>query len=92
MPCRRAGNDRSGRRYRDPQRAAVSDPARPPRDAESDQARTLQLISTLLALVGIIAAVIITRQITGPLRGTLAVVERIRQRRPVPGRQSHSPR
>ncbi|MDI1330959.1 MULTISPECIES: methyl-accepting chemotaxis protein [unclassified Pseudomonas] len=48
------------------------------RDAESAQARTLQLISTLLALlVGIIAAVIITRQITGPLRDTLAVVERI---------------
>ncbi len=48
------------------------------RDAESAQARTLQLISTLLALVvGIIAAVLITRQITGPLRETLAVVERI---------------
>jgi methyl-accepting chemotaxis protein len=48
------------------------------RDIESAQARTLQLISTLLALlVGIIAAVIITRQITGPLRDTLAVVERI---------------
>ena len=48
------------------------------RDAESAQARTLQLISTLLALlVGIIAAVIITRQITRPLRETLAVVERI---------------
>ncbi|MDQ3200947.1 MAG: methyl-accepting chemotaxis protein, partial [Pseudomonadota bacterium] len=48
------------------------------RDAESAQARTLQLISTLLALlVGVIAAVIITRQITGPLRDTLAVVERI---------------
>ncbi|SFW78515.1 methyl-accepting chemotaxis protein [Pseudomonas fluorescens] len=48
------------------------------RDAESAEARTLQLISTLLALlVGVIAAVIITRQITGPLRETLAVVERI---------------
>ncbi|UZE24507.1 methyl-accepting chemotaxis protein [Pseudomonas sp. B21-056] len=48
------------------------------RDAESAQARTLQLISTLLALlVGIIAAVIITRQITRPLSDTLAVVERI---------------
>ncbi|TNF80342.1 methyl-accepting chemotaxis protein [Pseudomonas sp. ICMP22404] len=48
------------------------------RDAESAQARTLQLISTLLALlVGIIAAVIITRQITRPLSETLAVVERI---------------
>ena len=48
------------------------------RDAESDNARTLQLVSTLLALlVGIIAAVVITRQITGPLRDTLAVVDRI---------------
>ncbi|MBU6961550.1 methyl-accepting chemotaxis protein [Pseudomonas sp. CVAP len=48
------------------------------RDAESTQARTLQLISTLLALlVGVLAAVIITRQITRPLRETLAVVERI---------------
>ncbi len=48
------------------------------RDAESAQARTLQLISTLLALlVGVIAAVIITRQITRPLQETLAVVERI---------------
>jgi methyl-accepting chemotaxis protein len=48
------------------------------RDAESAQARTLQLVSTLLALlVGIIAAVIITRQITRPLRETLTVVERI---------------
>ncbi|UZD96132.1 methyl-accepting chemotaxis protein [Pseudomonas corrugata] len=48
------------------------------RDAESAQARTLQLISTLLALlVGIIAAVVITRQITRPLSETLTVVERI---------------
>lgn len=48
------------------------------RDAESAQARTLQLISTLLALlVGVIAAVVITRQITRPLRDTLAVVDRI---------------
>ncbi|VVO15035.1 Methyl-accepting chemotaxis protein McpS [Pseudomonas fluorescens] len=48
------------------------------RDIESAQARTFQLISTLLALlVGVIAAVIITRQITRPLRETLAVVERI---------------
>ena len=48
------------------------------RDAESDNARTLQLVSTLLALLmGIIAAVVITRQITGPLRDTLAVVDRI---------------
>ncbi len=42
------------------------------RDIESAQARTLQLISTLLALlVGVIAAVLITRQITGPLRETM---------------------
>jgi len=48
------------------------------RDIESAQARSLQLISTLLALlVGVLAAVIITRQITRPLRETLAVVERI---------------
>ncbi|OOV98063.1 methyl-accepting chemotaxis protein [Pseudomonas sp. MF4836] len=48
------------------------------RDVESAQARSLQLISTLLALlVGVLAAVIITRQITRPLRETLAVVERI---------------
>nr|WP_085578367.1 MULTISPECIES: methyl-accepting chemotaxis protein [unclassified Pseudomonas] len=48
------------------------------RDVESAQARTLQLISTLLALlVGVIAAVIITRQITRPLQETLTVVERI---------------
>ena len=48
------------------------------RDAESAQARTLQLVSTLLALlVGIIAAVVITRQITRPLSETLTVVERI---------------
>ena len=48
------------------------------RDAESAQARSLQLISTLLALlVGVIAALIITRQITRPLQETLAVVERI---------------
>ncbi|MBV4474687.1 methyl-accepting chemotaxis protein [Pseudomonas sp. COW3] len=48
------------------------------RDLESAQARTLQLISTLLALlVGVIAAVVITRQITRPLQETLTVVERI---------------
>jgi len=48
------------------------------RDAESAEARTLQLIATLLALiVGIAAAVLITRQITRPLRQTLDVVERI---------------
>ncbi|KAF0862792.1 HAMP domain-containing protein [Pseudomonas sp. LD120] len=48
------------------------------RDVESAQARNLQLISTLLALlVGVLAAVIITRQITRPLQETLVVVERI---------------
>ncbi|MDB6144385.1 MAG: methyl-accepting chemotaxis protein [Pseudomonas sp.] len=48
------------------------------RDHDSAQARTLQLVSTLLALVfGVLAAVIITRQITGPLQQTLAVVQRI---------------
>ncbi|MBH3427002.1 methyl-accepting chemotaxis protein [Pseudomonas alkylphenolica] len=48
------------------------------RDNESAQARTLQLTATLLALlVGVLAAVIITRQITRPLRDTLAVVEKI---------------
>ncbi|XJP97170.1 methyl-accepting chemotaxis protein [Pseudomonas sp. B22129] len=48
------------------------------RDAESAQARSLQLISTLLALlVGVIAALVITRQITRPIQDTLAVVERI---------------
>ncbi len=48
------------------------------RDSESAQARTLQITATLLALlVGILAAVIITRQITRPLRETLAVVEKI---------------
>ena len=48
------------------------------RDSESAAARNLQLICTLLALIlGVLAAVIITRQITRPLRETLAVVERI---------------
>ncbi len=48
------------------------------RDAESAEARTLQLIATLLALiVGIAAALIITRQIVRPLRETMTVVERI---------------
>ena len=46
-----------------------------------EAAQHAQLVSTLLALlVGIIAAVLITRQITGPLRETLAVVERIAER------------
>jgi len=48
------------------------------RDQESAQARTLQLTCTVLALLlGIFAAVLITRQITRPLRETLTVVERI---------------
>ncbi|MGJ7547273.1 HAMP domain-containing methyl-accepting chemotaxis protein [Pseudomonas alloputida] len=48
------------------------------RDAESAQARSLQTIATLLALLaGVIAAVVITRQITRPLRDTLQAVERI---------------
>ncbi len=48
------------------------------RDAESTQARTLVLGSTLLALLlGALAAFVITRQITRPLNDTLKVVERI---------------
>ena len=48
------------------------------RDNESASANTIQLISTLLVLLfGICAAVVITRQITRPLRETLDVVERI---------------
>ena len=48
------------------------------RDNESANANTIQLVSTLLVLLfGILAAVIITRQITRPLRETLEVVERI---------------
>ncbi|CAG8868131.1 Methyl-accepting chemotaxis protein McpS [Pseudomonas fluorescens] len=48
------------------------------RDSESAEARTLQIIATLLALlVGVLAAVLITRQITRPLRETLEVVEKI---------------
>ena len=48
------------------------------RDQESAQARTLQLTCTVLALLlGIFAAIIITRQITRPLRDTLTAVERI---------------
>ncbi|MGF6394031.1 methyl-accepting chemotaxis protein [Pseudomonas plecoglossicida] len=48
------------------------------RDVESAQARSLQTIATLLALLaGVLAAVLITRQITGPLRETLKAVERI---------------
>ncbi|WP_425414205.1 methyl-accepting chemotaxis protein [Pseudomonas cremoricolorata] len=48
------------------------------RDSESAQARTLQIGATLLALLfGIVAAIVITRQITKPLQETLSVVERI---------------
>ncbi|MDR0209438.1 MAG: methyl-accepting chemotaxis protein [Pseudomonas putida] len=48
------------------------------RDSESTQARSLQTIATLLALlVGVLAAFLITRQITRPLRETLVVVEKI---------------
>jgi len=47
------------------------------RDNESASANTIQLVSTLLVLLfGILAAVIITRQITRPLRDPLEVVER----------------
>lgn len=48
------------------------------RDQESSNARTMQMIFTMLALIlGLLAAVIITRQIIRPLRETLEVVERI---------------
>ena len=48
------------------------------RDAETASARTLQLGTTVLALlVGILAAWLITRQITRPLQETLVAVERI---------------
>ena len=48
------------------------------RDQESAQARKLQIGCTLLALLlSVLSAVIITRQITRPLRQTLEVVERI---------------
>jgi len=48
------------------------------RDQESDLAHNLQLGGALLALLlGVFAAVIITRQITRPLQETLAVVDRI---------------
>ncbi|QXG33660.1 methyl-accepting chemotaxis protein [Pseudomonas viridiflava] len=48
------------------------------RDVESAQARNMQIGCTLLAMIlGIIAAVIITRQITRPLQETMAVVDRI---------------
>lgn len=48
------------------------------RDDESVQARSLQTTATLLALlVGILAAFVITRQITRPLRETMEVVNKI---------------
>ncbi|KNC18232.1 chemotaxis protein [Pseudomonas sp. RIT-PI-a] len=48
------------------------------RDAESAEARSYQIGAALLALIfGILAAWIITRQITRPLQETLDVVERI---------------
>ncbi|MGE7994366.1 methyl-accepting chemotaxis protein [Pseudomonas sp. NPDC089554] len=48
------------------------------RDSESAQARTLQSVATALALLfGVLAAWLITRQITRPLRETLDVVEKI---------------
>ena len=47
-------------------------------DADTNQARMLQIGGTLLALIlGTLAALIITRQITRPLQETLAVVDRI---------------
>jgi methyl-accepting chemotaxis protein len=47
-------------------------------DEDTTQARTLQIGGTLLALLlGIFAAVVITRQITRPLQQTLEVVDRI---------------
>ncbi len=47
-------------------------------DADTAQARSLQIGCVLLVLVlGILAAVVITRQITRPLQETLAIVDRI---------------
>ncbi|MCF5469375.1 HAMP domain-containing protein [Pseudomonas syringae] len=46
--------------------------------ADTDKARNLQIgCVVLVMLLGILAAVLITRQITRPLRDTLAIVERI---------------
>jgi methyl-accepting chemotaxis protein len=48
------------------------------RDAESAQARTMQVSAALLALLlGVLAAWVITRQITRPLQQTLEAVDRI---------------
>ncbi|AHF70308.1 MULTISPECIES: methyl-accepting chemotaxis protein [Pseudomonas] len=47
-------------------------------EQDTSQARNLQLIGTLIALLlGVFAAIIITRQITRPLQETLEVVNRI---------------
>lgn len=47
-------------------------------EADTSQARTLQIGCTLLVLLlGIVAAILITRQITRPLQQTLEVVNRI---------------
>ena len=46
--------------------------------ADTDRARELQMgCVVLVMLLGILAAVVITRQITRPLRDTMAIVERI---------------
>ena len=48
------------------------------RDAESTEARTWQVLAALLALLfGVVAALVITRQITRPLQQTMEAVERI---------------
>jgi methyl-accepting chemotaxis protein len=48
------------------------------RDEESAQARTWQILAALLALLfGVVAALVITRQITRPLQQTMEAVERI---------------
>ena len=50
------------------------------RDADSAAARTLQVIGALAALLlGLLAAVVITRQITHPLHHTMRIAERIAQ-------------
>ena len=50
------------------------------RDADSAAARTLQVVGALAALLlGLLAAVVITRQITHPLHHTMRIAERIAQ-------------
>ncbi|CDZ95207.1 chemotaxis sensory transducer [Pseudomonas saudiphocaensis] len=50
------------------------------RDADSAAARSLQVIGALAALLlGLLAAVVITRQITHPLHHTMRIAERIAQ-------------